>query len=81
MYKKQGYMGGGYGTNISPMDMKNKDRMDEQMRTPKAIGGMHMSKKGNASIIFDKEFKKDLKLKTKTDTKNKSFTISLSKVF
>ena len=50
MYKKQGYMGGGYGTNISPMDMKNKDRMDEQMRTPKAVGGMHMSKKGNASI-------------------------------
>lgn len=40
-----------------------------------------ISKKGNASIIFDKEFKKDLKLKTKTDTKNKSFTISLSKVF
>jgi len=50
MYKKQGYMQGGYGSNVSPMDMKNKDMMDQQMRTPKAMGGMHMSKKGNASI-------------------------------
>ena len=49
MNKRQGYMGGGYGTNISPMDMKNKSRMDEQMRTPKMKGGMMMSK-GNASI-------------------------------
>ena len=49
MNKRQGYMGGGYGTNISPMDMKNKSIMDEQMRTPKMKGGMMMSK-GNASI-------------------------------
>jgi len=49
MNKRQGYMGGGYGTNISPMDMKNKSMMDEQMRTPKMQGGMTMSK-GNASI-------------------------------
>ena len=49
MNKRQGYMGGGYGTNISPMDMKNKSMMDEQMRTPKMKGGMMMSK-GNASI-------------------------------
>lgn len=49
MYKKQGYMGGGYGTNISPMDMKNKDRMDQQMRTPRVGGGMMMSK-GKANI-------------------------------
>ena len=44
MNKKQGYMGGGYGTNISPMDMKNKSMMDEQMRTPRMQGGMMMSK-------------------------------------
>jgi len=50
MNKRQGYMGGGYGTNISPMDMKNKSMMDEQMRTPKMKGGMMMSK-GNASIF------------------------------
>ena len=49
MNKRQGYMGGSYGTNISPMDMKNKSMMDEQMRTPKMKGGMMMSK-GNASI-------------------------------
>jgi len=49
MNKRQGYMGGGYGTNISPMDMKNKSMMDEQMRTPKMQGGMTMSK-GLASI-------------------------------
>tara|TARA_R110000772_G_scaffold124942_2_gene231558 strand:+ start:446 stop:655 length:210 start_codon:yes stop_codon:yes gene_type:complete len=49
MNKRQGYMGGGYGTNISPMDMKNKSMMDEQMRTPRMQGGMMMSK-GNASI-------------------------------
>tara|TARA_R110002153_G_scaffold219050_1_gene371422 strand:+ start:180 stop:389 length:210 start_codon:yes stop_codon:yes gene_type:complete len=49
MNKKQGYMGGGYGTNISPMDMKNKSMMDEQMRTPRMQGGMMMSK-GKANI-------------------------------
>ena len=49
MNKRQGYMGGGYGTNISPMDMKNKSMMDQQMRTPKMQGGMMMSK-GSASI-------------------------------
>jgi hypothetical protein len=49
MNKRQGYMGGGYGTNISPMDMKNKGMMDQQMRTPKMQGGMMMSK-GKASI-------------------------------
>ena len=40
-----------------------------------------VNKNGNANIIFDKEFKNDLKLETKTNTKNKSFNISLSKVF
>jgi len=40
-----------------------------------------INKKGSANIIFDKEFKNDLKLETKTNTKNKSFNISLSKVF
>ena len=49
MNKRQGYMGGGYGTNISPMDMKNKSMMDEQMRTPKMQGGM--TTKGNPSIF------------------------------
>tara|TARA_R100000935_G_scaffold7305_1_gene15526 strand:+ start:865 stop:1077 length:213 start_codon:yes stop_codon:yes gene_type:complete len=55
MYKKQGYMQGGYGSNVSPMDIKNKNMMDDQMRTPKAMGGMHMSKKGNASIAAMEE--------------------------
>jgi|TARA_B110000967_G_C18516389_1_gene378868 hypothetical protein len=53
MYKKQGYMGGGYGTNISPMDMKNKDMMDQQMRTPKMMGGKTTS--GSKTSIADME--------------------------
>ena len=53
MYKKQGYMGGGYGTNISPMDMKNKDMMNQQMRTPKMMGGKTTS--GSKTSIADME--------------------------
>ena len=44
MNKRQGYMGGGYGTNISPMDMKNKGMMDQQLeKMCSAKAGMNNS--------------------------------------
>jgi len=40
-----------------------------------------VNKNGDANIIFDKEFKNDLKLETSANTNNKNFSIKISKVF